>query len=91
MRGGCIRRLECRPLGAISAILGARGFSRAVISLILHASNVSYILASLILFTRGFAARCWPPAGRSAFGRPRDLTKACRERTSELQGASPLH
>ena len=37
-------------------------------------------------FTRGFAARCHPPAGRSAFGHPRYLTKACRERTSGTKG-----
>ena len=37
-------------------------------------------------FSRGFAARCRPPAGWSAFDRPRHLTKACRERTSGTQG-----
>ena len=52
---------------------------------------VSRALSSLayytpLMFTHGFAARCRPPAGRSPFGFPRHLTKACRERTSGTQG-----
>ena len=61
----------------LRATLGAKA-SRAIISLILHASYVFYI----------FAAR--PPAGRSAFGLPRHLTKACRERTSSIRWIESL-
>ena len=68
--------------------------SRALISLILHASYVSYIFDARQVnqgalgqkFTRGLAARCRPPAGRSALGRPRHLTKTYRERTAGTQG-----
>ena len=44
--------------------MGARGFSRALISLMLHASYV---------FTRGFAARCRPSAGP-------DIARKCAAR-----------
>ena len=47
----------------------------------LHASYVSYI----------FSARGRSVGLRSAFGRPRHLTKACRERTSGTQGSSQVN
>ena len=36
--------------------------------------------------TSNFAARCRPPAGRTAVGHPQHLTKVCRKRTPDIQG-----
>ena len=36
--------------------------------------------------TSNFAARCRPPACRTAVGHPRHLTKVCRKRTPGIQG-----
>ena len=45
-----------------------------------HLSHITCLLYFRRSFTRGFAARCRPPAGRSAFGLCRHLTKTCCER-----------
>ena len=56
--------------------LGARGLSRALISLILHASYVSYIYAAS---SRRRRRRSFPA-----------FTKACRESTSGTQGTENI-